>query len=235
MEHSILRSSNERCECLNSPNIRIETLYDIGANIGTICIPAVGRGLVLRAVAFEPEPANFQMLMTNIHLNGLSQLIVPHNLALGANRGEMLRFELSPDNMGDHRVRVRSGLDLYDESSREVIDVPSDTFDALVPQFDAANALIWIDVQGYEGNVFKGAQQAISAGVPIALEVAPYLVERAGCEAALRSTVQRYGTFYDLGEKEPSPHPIADFDALYSSVRGKANVDLLLIRDEVKG
>ena len=41
---------------------KIENLYDIGANLGIICIPAVKRGLVKKAFAVEPEPKNFQLL-----------------------------------------------------------------------------------------------------------------------------------------------------------------------------
>ncbi len=36
----------------------LTSLIDIGANIGTICIPAVKCGLFDRAIAIEPEPLN---------------------------------------------------------------------------------------------------------------------------------------------------------------------------------
>ena len=42
-----------------------ELLIDIGANIGTICIPAIKRGLFNSGIAFEPGPLNFSLLNTN--------------------------------------------------------------------------------------------------------------------------------------------------------------------------
>ena len=38
---------------------QIKKLYDIGANIGVTCIPAVNRGYVKQAIAVEPESENF--------------------------------------------------------------------------------------------------------------------------------------------------------------------------------
>jgi FkbM family methyltransferase len=214
---------------LRSLGIRPQRLYDIGANIGTICIPAVKRGLVKTAVGFEPEPTNYRLLVANIHLNGLEECIVHHRVALGARRGEKLAFELSPDNMGDHRVRVSSGEELYAESKRALIEVPSETFDGVVGEVDAKSSLIWIDVQGYEGRVFEGARAAIAVNVPIVLEVAPYLVDRAGCRASLKWAVAQYSVFYNLSAESPVQQPIEEFDALFSSVSGRENADILLV------
>ena len=46
-------------------------LIDVGANIGTITIPALKRGLIQTATAIEPHPHNLRLLRTNIALNGL--------------------------------------------------------------------------------------------------------------------------------------------------------------------
>ena len=40
---------------------QITKLYDVGANIGVTCIPAVNRGLVHQAIAIEPEAENFKL------------------------------------------------------------------------------------------------------------------------------------------------------------------------------
>ena len=53
----------------------VETLVDVGANIGSICIPAVARGFAEQSVAIEPEPTNFLMLTANIELNSLQHEI----------------------------------------------------------------------------------------------------------------------------------------------------------------
>ena len=47
-------------------------LLDVGANIGTVCIPMVTKGFFVRAVAFEPDRTNFRLLQKNISQNDLS-------------------------------------------------------------------------------------------------------------------------------------------------------------------
>ena len=60
-------------EFLKKKDYKIRKLYDIGANIGVTCIPAVNRGLVNQAVAIEPEPESFKLLKLNINLNNLEK------------------------------------------------------------------------------------------------------------------------------------------------------------------
>ena len=45
-------------------------LLDVGANVGSVCIPLVRRGVVTRALAFEPEPKNYAHLVKSLVLNG---------------------------------------------------------------------------------------------------------------------------------------------------------------------
>src|SRR5262249_18366716 len=104
-------------------------LIDIGANIGTISIPAVKRGLFKSAIAIEPEPRNYSLLTANIHLNGVNDKIVTHNLALGQNDDAEILFEIAKDNLGDHRIHVASDVNLCDEGNRQTITVKSKTFD----------------------------------------------------------------------------------------------------------
>ena len=84
---------------------QITKLYDIGANIGVTCIPAVNRGLVKRAIAVEPEPENFKLLKLNIILNNLEDKIETLNYALSSESDKFLNLEISNDNSGDHRIR----------------------------------------------------------------------------------------------------------------------------------
>jgi FkbM family methyltransferase len=128
-------------------------LIDVGANIGTVCIPAVKRGLFGTAIAIEPEPKNYSLLMANIYINGLSDRIITYNLALGPQDDQSVVFELSEDKLCDHRVHVESDMNLCGESTRELIKVKSETFDKIVKTVESNNTLIWIDTQGFEGHV----------------------------------------------------------------------------------
>jgi FkbM family methyltransferase len=123
-------------------------LIDAGANIGTICIPAVARGFVQRAVAIEPEPLNCRLLRANIALNGLSNSIVVHECALGASTDIELALELNASNLGDHGIPVNTKDDI---ERKNKVHLRSETLDGLCPPVDYPDSLLRIDIQGYEG------------------------------------------------------------------------------------
>lgn len=164
-----------------------ETVIDIGANNGVISIGMLVTGQLDRAVAIEPEPVNIARLQENVALNGLEDTILQLNCALSDRKAGLI-FELCDNNYGDHRVRKSSGLlavrEIFNESMRPVITVPADTLDDLLAdlpeQFTADIAVVWIDVQGYEGYVFVGAKELLARGVPVVSEIWPYGFARAG-------------------------------------------------------
>jgi FkbM family methyltransferase len=207
----------------------LETLVDVGANIGTICIPAVKRGLAKSAIAFEPEPRNFRALMTNIWLNDLDRDISAHNMALGAEPNQTLQMELSAGNSGDHRIRVTAEPGQAAEASRAVIAVRSGRLDDALPALDARTTLIFMDTQGYEGHVLAGAEAVIRARMPIVLELWPYAIERAASYDGLMSAVARYDRFHDLAEADPIGQPTASIGRFYEMTkRAGGYTDILL-------
>jgi hypothetical protein len=64
-------------------------VFDIGANVGTVCIPLVLQGVFERALAFEPEQRNFGYLARNIEQNGLSDRVQGFQVALSSASGEL--------------------------------------------------------------------------------------------------------------------------------------------------
>ncbi len=211
-------------------------LVDVGANIGTICIPAVKRGMFQQAIAIEPEPGNYSLLMANIFINRLSDKITTHNVALGQKDNESLVFELSDFNHGDHRIRTSNNVAMQNEDKRNTISVKCETFDKIVGQITPDEALIWIDTQGYEGFIFAGATNALKRKVPICLEFWPYAMERSGSYLPLKNSLLNagYTSFYDLEERKPRliPLSIDELDALYKRLRDKGDnvyTDLLVI------
>lgn len=159
------------------------SIFDVGANIGMICIPLVMEGLFRRALAFEPDPNNFRLLSKNIAQNGLGERIVPLQYALSSHAGEV-DLELSPDNYGDHRIRLSSAPGFYREQSRETRRVRTETLDGVAraePAIaDEAPSLVWLDIQGHEGHYFEGAGETLRRGVPVVSEFWPYGIERSG-------------------------------------------------------
>ena len=127
--------------------IKTETLVDIGANIGSICIPAVKRGIFKNCLAIEPEPYNFDLLTKNIFINGLSDKIQTFNVALGQFNNEKIKFELSENNYGDHRIKSNlTEKNYYNEDKRKIIDIEIKRLDAVIKDFDPKETLLWMDV-----------------------------------------------------------------------------------------
>jgi FkbM family methyltransferase len=160
----------------------LELLFDVGANIGSISIPAVARGYSKRAVAVEPDSLNFRTLMANIWLNDLQNSILAVNTALGESPDEILTFQLSPDNKGDHRVRTNSNAGVFGEENWPTVNVPSTNLDALAFNNglfnDPEKALVWVDVQGWESKVLAGAKETLKQKTPFVLEFWPYGLNR---------------------------------------------------------
>ena len=215
-------------------------LLDVGANVGSVCIPLVRRGTFSHAVAFEPEPRNYAHLRRSLALNGLDERTIrPVNAALSSANGTAA-LELAFGNFGDHRIRVEPPASSHPdcrEEERTVIAVPTHRLDDAVDTLEIPRStvkLIWIDAQGHEGQVIEGAPALIGAGVPVVTEFWPYGLARAGAEGrrfadTLRS---RFAAFYDLSEATPRRQSVAEVASLferYPEAPGTAFTDLLLV------
>jgi FkbM family methyltransferase len=211
---------------------RLNTLIDVGANIGTICIPAVTRGIAHQAIAIEPEPRNFAVLTANIWLNGVADRVQTHNLALGSESGRTLAFELSPDNSGDHRIHVTAAPGAYRESSRRIIEVRSERFDDVVVAPDRSSHLIWIDTQGYEGFVLEGAAAALRQRVPVVIEFWPYGMQRSQSYSLVKRAMLNYEVFFDLSHPVSAAVPMSEsaIDGLFASLAEYSSYTDLLLR-----
>ena len=183
-------------------------MLDVGANIGVISTGLLLANEIESAVAIEPEPRNFELLLKNIEQNGLAARARCLQMALGEGQAT-LTMELSPSNPGDHRIRVAPTADateLQNESLRRTVQVQSLTLKQIVelPEVrDLARAkpsLLWIDVQGYEGYVFSGGNDVLGVGMPAVSEVWPYGIHRAGMslqtfESVVRSVWSDYWVY----------------------------------------
>ena len=149
---------------------RGKTFLEVGANFGVYCLPAVAEYGFARAIAYEPDPESYRLLRQNVERNRLHARVATHNAALSAAQGELL-LRLGGHNAGDNRVV--SGKPAAD--ARGLVRVPARTFDDEVAagriQLDELG-LVWLDVQGHEGDVLRGAGSLLSSNVPVVLEYA---------------------------------------------------------------
>ncbi len=197
------------------------TVLDIGANNGVISIAMLARGEFERAIAVEPDPRNFSLLQHNVRLNDLDSRFICLRYAASDSHAE-INFELSETNFGDHRVRHEvheSSRELFNESGRRLIKVEADTIDNLLEgvadSFQADLSLVWLDVQGYEGYVFRGAAKLLAKDIPVMAEIWPYGLARAGMsqEEFCDIAGEIWPTYWVPHRRRMEPYPIESLAA----------------------
>lgn len=173
------------------------TFLDVGANIGTATVSALTRQTFANAVAIEPEPGNLAMLRANVALNDLHERVRVMAVAVGAEDGSA-ELLVNRENPGDHRVVTGSGA----PGSAQTVAVPLRSIDSMVAAGEIVPSdigLLWIDVQGFEAEVLRGASALIDAGVPAVIEYSPE--HMASGPAELRDLIAaRFARIGDLRE-----------------------------------
>jgi FkbM family methyltransferase len=194
-----------------------QTLFDIGANIGTVCIPAIVRGFAERAVAVEPEPFNFRLLRCNAILNEVDDRIDFHQTAAGSEFGTVLLRLAQDGNRGDHRVGNNSHSGL-------TIQVPIEQ----MSQFEVSpNDLVWLDVQGSEPAVLEGWPAVLEQRIPLVVEMAPTILASEDCFDRLLDCLSAYEWFTDL-RGDCQMRPIKDLKYFCAAIATGTHRDLLM-------
>jgi FkbM family methyltransferase len=205
------------------------TVLDIGGNIGTVALPLVREGWFSSAVVVEPEPRIFDLLSDNILLNGLGGRIQALNIALSDHEGTM-RLQLSADNFGDNRIVVGEA-----EPGWQTVDVAVRRLDNVLKDRRIAPAtvgLIWMDVQGHEYHVLRGAESLLSGDVPLLMEFWPLGLMKAKVDKVDYVAFLRrfFGRFHDLAEEGSPSRPLAEISRLFETYPGESFTDLLFVK-----
>ena len=140
------------------------TFVNVGANIGTQVIYAAIAKRFDHIVAYEPEPNNFNLLQRNVATNNLNSGVSLVQSAV-SEHGHGLNLNLDPTRPGMHHVS--------EASSEQTICVPSVELDESLAALDIPSsrvALVWIDVEGHERQVFRGMRSVINLGTPVLFE-----------------------------------------------------------------
>ncbi|MCI4330883.1 MAG: FkbM family methyltransferase [Thermoplasmata archaeon] len=124
--------------------VRDRVVIDVGASIGDSPIFFVANGAA-KVIALEPWPITFQRLNANIAANHLEEQIVPLNVALGPQPGELRlddRFE------SQQHAQVKS----FDTGTK----VPIVPLSELVERYDVHDAVLKLDCEGAEYDAIIG-------------------------------------------------------------------------------
>jgi FkbM family methyltransferase len=213
-------------------SLRGRHMIDIGANIGTTTIPAVKVLDASHVWACEPAPGNLRLLRANVAANDLDDRVTVVPVAL-SDVGGTIRFELSADNWGDHRVAGGAGDGVFREDERPHIDVEAVRFDDLLAaqQIDLDRVgLVWIDAQGHDGRILADATSLVQSSVPVVVEYWPYGLRRSSSLALLHEAIEtHYSTVVEIGGAVPVEHPAGDVRSLEARYPGIEHTDLLLL------
>lgn len=126
------------------------TAFDLGAHQAVVALLLARHvGEMGQVVAVEAERHNARIAEINRELNSADNLTVLH-AAAAATEGSA-RFAEGLNGVIDQRTSSRSST------------VPAVTVDSLAEQFGTPN-LVFIDVEGYEGEVLRGARGTLANG-----------------------------------------------------------------------
>lgn len=147
---------------------RLGLLVDAGANIGTVAIPAVRRGLAESAIAIEGFQTTFMLLERNIECNALEGKIIGLNVAIGAAPGQVW-FDQVQGNPGANSVSLEG---------QESEPTRLTTLDDILRDEKYSSALVFADIEGYEIDMLLGAGKLLESRIPFVMEFNPLLFMR---------------------------------------------------------
>jgi FkbM family methyltransferase len=212
------------------------TFLEVGANFGVYSLPAVSEYGFARAIAYEPDPASYELLVANIERNGLGDRVSAHNAALSDEPGE-LTMSLGIGNSGDNRI---VDGETHAAGRRATVRVPARTFDdevaaGRIPVGELG--LAWIDVQGHEPDVLGGAASLLESNTPIVLEFSSaMLTTTARARLAAQISVS-FDALVDLGWSSLTnriTYQPADAVHDLAALNHDVETDLLLLHDARK-
>lgn len=165
-------------------------VIDVGSNVGLVTLNAAklisNKGVVH---SFEPDPFNFDRLISNIELNQFKN-INPNKLGLGDYPGEFSLGTVNEYNLGMNRILSRDDLD----PQAQKIQVT--TLDLFLSEKGLHKIeVIKIDVEGFEMKVLRGASQCIEKYHPtLFIEIDDkYLKDQGDSARELVSFIEDYG------------------------------------------
>lgn len=129
--------------------------FDVGANVGPYTLVA-SEVYGSTVVAFEPHPATFEELRTNVDINRRSNVVLLR-IAASDKNGYLILTDFPGARSSLNRV---VDAPLHEKSSGGIA-VISETLDKVCQDINAFPSVVKIDVEGHELRVLEGFRKSI--------------------------------------------------------------------------
>ena len=155
------------------PSHTFRTIVDVGANVGTTSVRMARAGY--KAIAVEPVPAAFKMLVSNVSANGLSDRVTCIQEAVSTDRSRADIWVTRGSGQSELVVPgKRPAFSRWGLRATGSVEVEGDGLTSILASRDvqcSEIALTWSDTQGNENAVIETGRELWSAGVPLYVEV----------------------------------------------------------------
>ncbi|MGB6975935.1 MAG: FkbM family methyltransferase [Gammaproteobacteria bacterium] len=134
---------------------------DVGAHIGIHTLFAAAlTGINGRVYAIEPNPVIYELLRSNLEINGFLDKVKIYKGA-ASDTNETVPFECFPEHPAMSSFRLSDKRVSRFNGSREKINVPTVILDDLLEQDINNISIVKIDVEGFENKVLRGCSNLI--------------------------------------------------------------------------
>jgi len=206
------------------------TFVDVGANLGTTSLAALGLHGFERVLAIEPDPDNARYLRATAALNGFEERMAVFEAAAGERAGRARFARGRADGRG--RISGTGSLTATVPDDGDVLDVRVVSIDELVAsgELDPSGVrLLWLDVQGHEGFVLRGSTTVLERRVPVVAALRRWRLDRAAGRAPFVEIVrEHFSRFVDLRGRPWSP-AIRAIGELEARIELGGQTDVLLL------
>ncbi len=131
-----------------------DILYDIGASVGALSIPAAQKVKQGKVISFEPDSENVESLRNNFVLNGIENFQILH-CAVGEVEGEMELFTEGSKGFSPS-LRQVNGISTFKKVEIKTID------NLIANNVIPSPNVIKMDIEGAEMMGFKGMSNLLS-------------------------------------------------------------------------
>lgn len=129
-----------------------DLFIDVGANAGLYTCVLVARGLVPRALLFEPDRRNLERLRDNIGLNRIEARTDLRPVAVSAKAGRLRLVPGPGSNTGTSRLNTASGSEGYEVEVVALDDVFAESGKTIA---------LKMDVEGHEVEALRGMERTL--------------------------------------------------------------------------